>query len=87
MIKKISRHGCLFERKNGEIISVTRSGVKIKLNQVVVSNGRIFYKRGTKGIVKKIHLPFTKGLTSDFLKVLFKGSKSTSFMKFKDLEF
>lgn len=88
MIKKISSHGYSFEQENGKIISVTNiGGVKIELNQTVTSNGRIFYKRGTKGVVQKIHLPCTRGLTSDILEVVFKGNKLLSFMKFKDLEF
>ena len=78
--------GLVFETKNGEIVGVVYGDAKIMIGQIVVSNGRIFHPRGTKGVVKKIHRPHTEWLTSDIFEVLFKNEKSTSFMKFKDLE-
>lgn len=84
--ERFEQNGFFFEHQYSMLISATYGLRTIRLGQIVVSNGRIFHPRGTKGVVKKIHRPHTEGLTSDIFEVLFKNEKSTSFMKFKDLE-
>ena len=76
------------EIKNGEIVSmICWNKFKISVGQIVTSNGRFIPPKGTKGIVQKIHIPFTDGCSTDVFDVLFEwgGRKHVASMKIKDL--
>ncbi|MCX6752960.1 MAG: hypothetical protein NTW62_01265 [Candidatus Nomurabacteria bacterium] len=69
------------------ILSITSTGGNIlKLNDIVVSNGRVAVPKGTKGRVVEIDEPFKDGSTDNVIFCEFEDGTSYD-MKFKDLEF
>jgi hypothetical protein len=72
---------------NEIILSITTvTGETIKLNDTVVSNGRVFNEKGTKGRVVEIDEPHTNGLSNDVILVQFEDGQCHH-MKHKDLEY
>ncbi len=59
----------------------------VYLGQEIVSNGRVIQEK-RKGYVVKIHKPFSSGLTTDIVEVLFVKNtfyeQETFLLKFKD---
>ena len=85
----IDSHGFTIYKKAGRIVAVEEGsnigGRKVKLGDMVVSNGRYAVDAGTKGIITEIYEPFTRGST-DILMVWFEGHTCETQMKFKDLQ-
>ena len=90
ILKKEVKGGGFIEVSNyllETILSITSSGANtIKLNDIVVSNGRMRIPKGTEGRVTEIYEPFTNGHSNDVIFCEFEDG-SNYFMKFKDLEF
>ena len=89
-MRKKEKNGFVIKiNNNDEIVAITPNGgfgPTINVGQKVISNGRFGASRGTKGIVKKIDEPFSKGRTDDIICVLFNSHNFPNNMKFKDLE-
>ena len=83
-MERIKKEGFVLEKEGNVILSISRMGRKIAIDQEVVSNGRIFIRYGVKGRVAKIFEPFIGGRTDNVIRVGF--SETMWFdMKFKDL--
>ena len=77
--------GCLGEW----IISITfngGNGPHYELGQVVYSNGRLWVRQGTLGIVTQIKEPGSHGHSSNVIGIQFVGVKDVLWMKTKDLQ-
>lgn len=87
-METVKTSGYILEKEGERFISISNGVCKIKLGDTVISNGRIFAPKGTKGIVVEIDLPFVVHRTVDVIAVEWESEPGcSSFMKFKDLNF
>jgi len=85
----IDCHGIIIHKEWGSIVAAeNNSGVgdKVRVGDMVASNGRFSIPEGTRGLVVDIYEPFTRGST-DIIQVWFEGRRGATSMKFKDLKF
>jgi len=68
------------------VVSITKAKYTISVHQHVTAAGSTVAKRGTKGKVTAIHVPFSGIRTHDIVRVLFEGQSTSKPVKFEDLE-
>lgn len=71
------------------VVTIQHGETTIRLGQSVVANGR-YLPIGTRGLVVALHVPHTKGRTTDVVDCLFEAEMREPIlaaMKFKDLNF
>ena len=86
--KTIKRHGYKLniDLMTVSVVSITKSKHTISVHQRVTAAGSLAAKRGTKGNVTAIHVPFSGRRTHDVIRVLFDDQSISKPVKFEDLQ-